>query len=77
MPPASSKDDAADIVSAGHNAELKMNGQQVTGNSGAGPDVSAEEARLKEAMKHLKLLHIKVSLSTRHHARAPPLTWLA
>lgn len=42
---------------------LIMNGQQTTGNAGAGVDVSAEEARLKEAMKQLKLLHVKVSRS--------------
>ncbi|KAM3479344.1 hypothetical protein MY8738_005502 [Beauveria namnaoensis] len=38
-----------------------MNGQQVQGNAGASADVSAEEARLREAMRQLKLLHVKVS----------------
>ncbi|TQV91807.1 hypothetical protein IF1G_09392 [Cordyceps javanica] len=43
-----------------------MNGQHTHGNVGtaAGADISAEEARLREAMKQLKLLHIKACLST-------------
>lgn len=45
-----------------------MNGQQTTGNAGAGADLSADEARLKEAMKQLKLLHVKVSCSKRRAA---------
>ncbi|KAJ6779428.1 hypothetical protein PWT90_03885 [Aphanocladium album] len=39
-----------------------MNGQQSTGNAVAGADVSPEEARLREAMRQLKLLHIKSRL---------------
>ncbi|KAM3517623.1 hypothetical protein NHJ13051_008817 [Beauveria bassiana] len=39
-----------------------MNGQQVPGNAGASADVSAEEARLREAMRQLKLLHVKSRL---------------
>ncbi|OAR02252.1 hypothetical protein LLEC1_05769 [Akanthomyces lecanii] len=39
-----------------------MNGQQIMGNAGAGADMAAEEARLKEAMKQLKLLHVKSRL---------------
>ncbi|KAK8147652.1 hypothetical protein MY10362_007204 [Beauveria mimosiformis] len=39
-----------------------MNGQQVRGNAGASADVSAEEARLREAMRQLKLLHVKSRL---------------
>ncbi|KAF1739781.1 hypothetical protein CRV24_001717 [Beauveria bassiana] len=39
-----------------------MNGQQVHGNAGASADVSAEEARLREAMRQLKLLHVKSRL---------------
>ncbi|KAJ3496360.1 hypothetical protein NLG97_g2712 [Lecanicillium saksenae] len=39
-----------------------MNGQQSTGNAVAGSDVSPEEARLREAMRQLKLLHIKSRL---------------
>ncbi|OAA57208.1 hypothetical protein ISF_07129 [Cordyceps fumosorosea ARSEF 2679] len=41
-----------------------MDTQQAQGNSGvgAGADVSDKEARLREAMKHLKLLHIKSRL---------------
>ncbi|EJP67151.1 hypothetical protein ACQRIT_005927 [Beauveria bassiana] len=39
-----------------------MNGQQVQGNAGASADVSAEEARLREAMRQLKLLHVKSRL---------------
>lgn len=39
-----------------------MNGQQVPGNAGASVDISAEEARLREAMRQLKLLHVKSRL---------------
>ncbi|KAM3458657.1 hypothetical protein MY3296_000415 [Beauveria thailandica] len=39
-----------------------MNGQPVRGNAGASADVSAEEARLREAMRQLKLLHVKSRL---------------
>ncbi|KAM3429563.1 hypothetical protein NHJ13734_008130 [Beauveria thailandica] len=39
-----------------------MNGQQVRRNAGASADVSAEEARLREAMRQLKLLHVKSRL---------------
>ncbi|KAM3467227.1 hypothetical protein BB8028_0001g00960 [Beauveria bassiana] len=39
-----------------------MNGQQVPGNAGASADISAEEARLREAMRQLKLLHVKSRL---------------
>lgn len=38
------------------------------GNGATGDDISPEEARLREAMKQLKLLHIKVSPSTHDNA---------
>lgn len=44
-----------------------MNGQQTSGNEPVNSDASPNEAQLKEALKQLKLLHIKVSVPL--HAR--------